>query len=58
MPRRMWVGVASAILLALISTLVYPFSERSNVAEATLSEVNTIVGVDTNPTGNRKGPEG
>lgn len=51
MPRLMWVGFGSAILLALICALVYALNERSGVAEATLSEVDTIVGVDANPTG-------
>ena len=52
MPRLMWVGFGSAILLALICALVYALNERNGVAEATPSEVDTIVGVDADPTGN------
>ena len=49
MAKPMWAGFVSAILLAFICTGIYAFTERSDVAQATL---DTIVGVDANPTGN------
>jgi len=52
MGNPIWVGFVSAILLAFVCGGIYAFTERGDVAEATLSEVDTIVGVDADPTGN------
>jgi len=52
MAKPAWAGFLSAIVLTFICAGIYAFSERADVAKATLSEVNTIVGVDTNTTGN------
>ena len=52
MGKPAWVGLVSAIVLAFICGGIYAFTERADVAEATLSEVDTIVGVDADPTGN------
>ena len=49
MGKSAWVGVVSAIVLALICGGIYAFTEGSHVAEAT---PDTILGVDTNPAGN------
>ena len=50
MAKPMWAGFVSAIVLALICTGIYAFTERSHVAEATPDP--TVVGVDANPIGN------
>jgi len=52
MAKPAWTCFLSAIVLTLICAGIYAFIERTDVAKATLSEVNTIVGVDTNTTGN------
>jgi hypothetical protein len=52
MAKPVWAGFVIAIVLGLICTGIYAFIEHSNIAQATLSEVSTIVGVDTNTTGN------
>lgn len=52
MARPILAGFLSAFVLALICAGIHAFSERADVAEATLSKVNTIVGVDTNTTSN------
>ena len=52
MVRLMWAGFMGAIVLAFICAGLYAFSERADVAKASLSQVSTIVGVDANPTGN------
>lgn len=52
MAKPMWAGFVSAIVLALICTGIYAFTERGDVAQATPGEVDTIVGVDANPAGN------
>jgi hypothetical protein len=52
MGKPIWVGFVSVIVLAFVCGGIYAFTERGDVAEATLSEVDTIVGVDADPTGN------
>jgi hypothetical protein len=52
MAKPVWVGLLSVIVLTFICAGIYAFIERADVAEATLSEVAAIVGVDTNTTGN------
>ena len=52
MAKPAWACFLSAIVLTFICAGIYAFIERADVAKATLSEVNTIVGVDTNTTGN------
>jgi hypothetical protein len=64
MVKSLWVGFVSVIVLALICTGIYAFTEQRGVAQATLStehgavpqapldEAETILGVDANPTGN------
>jgi hypothetical protein len=52
MGKPIWAGFLSVIVLALICAGIYAFSERADVAKATLSQVITIVGVDTNTTSN------
>ena len=52
MGKPAWVGLACAIVLAFICAGIYAFTIRGGLAEATLSEVNTIVGVDVDTTGN------
>ena len=49
MGKPAWVGLVSAIVLALICGGIYAFTERGDVAEATPV---TTLGVDANPTGN------
>ena len=52
MRKPIWVGFVSVIVLAFICAGIHALTERGDVAEATLSQVNTIVGVDANPAGN------
>jgi len=52
MRKPIWVGFVSVIVLAFICAGIHALTERGDVAEATLSEVNTVIGVDANPTGN------
>jgi hypothetical protein len=52
MRKPIWVGFVSVIVLAFICAGIHALTERGDVAEATLSEVDTIIGVDANTTGN------
>jgi len=52
MARPIWAGFLSAFVLAFICAGIYAFTERADVAKATLTTVVPIVGVDTNTTGN------
>jgi len=52
MAKLAWTCFLSAIVLTFICGGIYAFIERADVARATLSEVSTIVGVDTNTAGN------
>jgi hypothetical protein len=52
MAKPAWACFLSAIVLTFICAGIYAFIERADVARATLSGVSTIVGVDTNTTGN------
>jgi len=52
MAKPAWACFLSAIVLTFICGGIYAFIERADVANATLSEVAAIVGVDTNTTGN------
>jgi hypothetical protein len=49
MGKPIWAGFLSAIVLAFICAGLYAFTERADVAKATLSDVSIIVGVDANP---------
>jgi len=52
MAKPAWACFLSAIVLTFICGGIYTFIERADVAKATLSEVETVVGVDANPAGN------
>jgi len=52
MAKPAWTCFLSVIVLTFICGGIYAFVERADVARATLSGVSTIVGVDTNTTGN------
>ena len=52
MAKPAWACFLSAIVLTFICAGIYAFIERADVAKATLSEVETIIGVDANPAGN------
>jgi hypothetical protein len=52
MAKPIWAGFLSAFVLAFICAGIYTFTERADVAKATLTTVVPIVGVDTNTTDN------
>jgi len=64
MGKPIWIGLVSAIIVASVCGGIYALTERGDVAQATpsiehsgvaqapLSEVETVVGVDANPAGN------
>jgi hypothetical protein len=52
MGKPIRVGLVSVIVLAFVCGGIYAFTERGDVAQATPGEVDTIVGVDADPTGN------
>jgi len=64
MGKPIWIGLVSAIIVASVCVGIYALTERGDVAQATpsiehsgaaqapLSQVETVIGVDANPAGN------